>query len=168
MNRQLAVGLVFFAALASAAYWVTSTELSASSADSIVNESILEDWGYRSLGSNRVSQTEYQKEVFGEAEIRTQSIRASEAIEGMPGYFCSFVIVEETYPSVDAASKRRENLHAHETGLSSKMNAEFVLRDGFQVQNRVLFASTEVTLFHKVGMPSLLEKIREMEGVISE
>ena len=168
MNRQLAVGLVFFVALASAAYWLTSKETNAKSAQSIVNESILEDWGYRSLGTNRVSQTEYQKEVFGEAEIRTQSIRANEAIEGMPGYFCSFVIVEETYPSVDAASKRRGNLHAHETGLNSKMNAEFVLRDGFQVQNRVLFASTQVTLFHEVGMPKLLEHLRNLEGVISE
>ena len=124
---------------------------------------VWDEWGYRSLG---IEQTKFHRERFGEATIRVESVKSVKEIEGMPGYFCSFVVCEETYPSVEEAEYRAENLHAHPPGLSSKQDAEFVLRDGFRVANRIIYASTHATLFHDVCMPVLIQNLKLQNGVI--
>ncbi|MCG8598846.1 MAG: hypothetical protein MI807_01780 [Verrucomicrobiales bacterium] len=168
MKGSLVTGLACLALLGGAAYMMMPRTSVCAAAKPIVDDYILEDWGYRSLGTNIVPQSDYEKNMFGEAEVRVQSIKANHAIEGMPGYFCSFVIVEESYPDEAAAIKRKGNLHAHAPEIDTKMNANYVLRDGFRVQNRILFASTQATLFHEVGMPDLLQNLKELTGVFTE
>lgn len=168
MKGSLVTGLACLALLGGAVYITLPGASPSGAARPIVDNSILEDWGYRSLGTNIVPQSDYEKNMFGEAEVRAQSIKANEAIDGMPGYFCSFVIVEETYPDEAAAIKRKGNLHAHAPEIDTKMNANYVLRDGFRVQNRILFASTQATLFHEAGMPDLLKNLKDLTGVSAE
>ncbi|MDF1862832.1 MAG: hypothetical protein P1U87_21630 [Verrucomicrobiales bacterium] len=137
-----------------------------SMAEPILEKWVWDEWGYRSLGTEQIEQTKFHRERFGDATIRIESVKSVKEIEGMPGYFCSFVVCEETYPSVEEAEYRAENLHAHPPGLSSKQDAEFVLRDGFRVANRIIYASTHATLFHDVCMPVLIQNLKLQNGVI--
>ena len=131
----------------------------------VVSDSVLEEWGYRSLESVRGEQLDWDRKTFGKADIRIQLVKAAEDLNDMDGWFCAFHLTEETYDTEREARKRSENLDLPPPGKGSKMDAELVLRDGFSVGKRVIILSTWATVFDDVCLPELLHKLQVHFGV---
>lgn len=122
----------------------------------IVPEEVIEAWGYRTISTATVPQSEWEAHAFGAASIRTQAIKATAEVPEWKDAYYRFTLVEESLDSDGVARSRFERLRDHDPGRNSKMHPELILRDGFVVANRVLYATTDSTKFEIEAMPSVV------------
>lgn len=113
----------------------------------IIPEPEITRWGYRTVGTEQIEQSDWYRSQFGSAKIRTQRIRSLTEVPGEPKTFYRFTITEERYDSARTAAMRLRRLLDVPANTNTKMSPELILRKGLQENGRVIIVSTDVLLF---------------------
>lgn len=127
------------------------------STEPVVADGVLHNWGYKSKSIKSVHQSNWHKQTFGEAVIATQFIKSIKPIsKGLRTYY-RFTITKETYDSQESADLRIKNLKIlRPPNVHTKMNPEYILREGFTLNNKAYIISTDVLSFSVDELPRLI------------
>jgi len=128
--------------------------------DHIVPEKVISAWGYRTVSTDKRTQSAWENDTFGSATIRIQSIKAVKEVPDWKNAYYRFTIVEETFENADLARARSERLKDHDPQLDSKCHPELILRDGFFSANKVIYVTTDVSKFELEQMPTIVALLK--------
>lgn len=130
--------------------------------EEIVSESTAKEWGYKTVGSFSVNQSEWEKETFGEAKVFKQKIKSLKPTkEGSYTYY-RFTITREIYKNEKIAQERVEKLkRLFPPGTNTKKFPDLVLCEGFTINSSVYTLSTNVQAFTYEELPRVLSLLKE-------
>lgn len=126
---------------------------------SIFSEAVVESWGYRTTGIGVREQEGWDKENFGEAKIRAQSIKSINELEDWEHTYFSFTIQEQTFQTKVQARERIVRVQDTPPREFSKQFPERVLSDGFAHGRIAYIISTGSTRFN-MEIPHMIELLR--------
>ena len=104
--------------------------------------------GYHAKESLIVPPTPWEISTFRLRSKRSSTFRADQPQPGTRDYFCRFLLIEETYDSVDDARNRLANLHLPSPDATAEVNEYArVMRSGFRVGTVIYFLQTDAVMF---------------------
>lgn len=126
----------------------------------IVDSHQLKSWGYFTKSIEKDIQTDWEKKQFGTARVIKQKIKAAEPTSKNSETYFRFTIRQETYHNANFAQNRIKKMFFRPPGLNTKMNPEYLLRDGFSIGKDAFIISTDVLSFSKTELPMLVKKLK--------
>ena len=126
----------------------------------IFAESVIESWGYRTVGSGSGEPGEWEIRHFGPARIRFQSIKGLKELRDWKRAYYRFRIVEEIYGTPEEAKRRIERINDTPPGLDTKMNPHWILCDGVAVGKVAYVVSSDSLKFEMEALPSVMKLLK--------
>ena len=126
-----------------------------------VLEKALVSAGYAIKGKTDPVPSDWEKEQFHLRSKYRVQVKSTKPIPGERGLYFRFTVDIEAYLNEADAQKRLDRIKSTPPGVDSKMEPEYVLREGFQRGNLVYVVSTDVYKFvldkHLTGFRKKLE-----------
>lgn len=152
--------LICFLLLVAACGQCATVDDSRTNSAPIVPETILAQWGYRTVTNDVARQRDWQDQRFGPAAVRAQRIKAIAEVPRSPHTFYRFTLTEESYASSQAATNRVAGLLDIPRSVDTKTEPELLLCRGFAASNHVLIVSTDVYGFYLDELPKVFERLK--------
>lgn len=125
-------------------------------------EKKLASLGYRITFRNNPVPTDWQKNEFDLQSQRIYAVKSLKPVRGERNLYYRFSVAVETYKNESDAEKRMAFITKTPPGVDSKMQPEYVLREGFRRGRLVYTVSTDVYKFYLDGdLKRLREKLEK-------
>ena len=125
-------------------------------APKIVEESILNSWGYETTCFEAEKQTKWAKGKYGAAQIIAQAIQSRQLKDG---YRPRYTLWRETYEYRHQAENRLSKIQERDMSLPDEYEKALVWNTGFVDGTSVIYVSTDADVFGYNAIKALKAKI---------
>lgn len=128
----------------------------------ILSNTELEQLGFKSKAVRSVSQSDWDRQQFGPADLVEQEIRSLNPMKDDRSMFPRFTIIRESYGNEELAQQRWRRLRDHDPELDSKLHSGLVLRDGFVRGKDVWIVTTDAVIFSHQELDKIMRNIQNV------